>query len=330
MATTYRSKDIELDKLYNMDCLEGMRSLPDSCVDLIVCDPPYGTIKGIGASTDKFKKDTTWDVVIPTDQLFDQYERVLRRGGHVVLFSQEPYTCHLRTFTPRNMEFCYPMIWYKDQCGNPLLANTAPVSLFEDISVWTKKHDSANVHPLRQYARLLVQYIGKDYKAVIEDFKAKGYDKPTRAQHFLAYDCVQFGLCTEEMYDLLIKDYAIDKWSGYYEYCDLMIEDEKYRQRYARVFNLPPGKASVSNVLEYRKDLDTFHPTQKPVALIAHIIRQYTNPGDIVLDSCMGSGTTAVACIREKRHWIGYELNTDFYNQATARIKQTLATPTLF
>ena len=67
MATTYRSKDMELDKLYNMDCLDGMRSLPDSCVDLIVCDPPYGTIKGIGASTDKFKKDTTWDVVIPTD-----------------------------------------------------------------------------------------------------------------------------------------------------------------------------------------------------------------------------------------------------------------------
>ena len=67
--------------MYNMDCLIGMQEIPSGSVDLIICDPPYGTIKGIGASTDNFKKDTTWDVVIPTDQLFDQYERVLRRGG---------------------------------------------------------------------------------------------------------------------------------------------------------------------------------------------------------------------------------------------------------
>lgn len=321
---------MELDKLYNMDCLEGMRQIPSGSVDLIICDPPYGTIKGIGASTDKFKKDTTWDVVIPTDRLFDQYERVLRRGGHVVLFSQEPYTSHLRTFTPRNMDFCYPMIWYKDQCGNPLLANTAPVSLFEDISVWTKKHDSANVHPLREYARELVKYIGKPYQAVVVDLTVKGYDKPTRAQHFLAADCVQFQLCTAETYEILEREYNIKNWGGYRPYSELAEVQAEYALKYRRIFNLPPGKASVSNVLEYRKDLGTFHPTQKPVALIAHIIRQYTNPGDIVLDTCMGSATTAIACIREKRHWIGYELNTDFYNQATARIKQTLAEPTLF
>lgn len=109
-----------------------------------------------------------------------------------------------------------------------------------------------------------------------------------------------------------------------------MIEDEKYKQRYARVFNLPPGKASVSNVLEYRKDLGTFHPTQKPVALIAHIIRQYTGKGDIVLDNCMGSATTAVACIRENRRWIGFELNKDFYDKACARIAEATSQPLLF
>ena len=205
---------MELNKLYNMDCLEGMREIPSGSVDLIVCDPPYGTIKGIGKSTDKFNKDTTWDVVIPTADLFDQFERVLRRGGQVVLFSQEPYTSHLRTFVARNMEFCYPMVWYKDSCGNPLLANIAPVSRFEDISVWVKKHDSANVHPLRDYARYLVKYIGKDYKQVAEDFIKAGVSKPTRAQHFLAYDCVQFGLCTFETYDLLDRFYGISKWGG--------------------------------------------------------------------------------------------------------------------
>ena len=191
-----------------------MQEIPSGSVDLIVCDPPYGTIKGIGKSTDKFNKDTTWDVVIPTDQLFDQYERVLRRGGQVVLFSQEPYTSHLRTFVPRNMDFCYPMVWYKDSCGNPLIANIAPVSRFEDISVWVKKHDSANVHPLRDYARDLVKYIGKDYKAVAEDLIKRGIEKPTRAQHFLAFDCVQFSLCTFETYELLDKFYKISRWGG--------------------------------------------------------------------------------------------------------------------
>lgn len=58
---------MELDKLYNMDCLEGMRTLPDSCVDLIVCDPPYGMIKGMGKNTNLAKDDDYgWDVYIQT------------------------------------------------------------------------------------------------------------------------------------------------------------------------------------------------------------------------------------------------------------------------
>ena len=95
-------------------------------------------------------------------------------------------------------------------------------------------------------------------------------------------------------------------------------------------FNVPNGCSCVSNVLEFAKDLDTFHPTQKPLALIAHLVRIYSNPGDIVLDSCMGSATTAVAAIRTGRNWIGYEMNTEFYNRALKRIDETMRTPTLF
>lgn len=310
-----------------MDCLIGMQEIPSGSVDLIICDPPYGTIKGAAVEGwVKAGRNTSWDVVIPTDRLFDQYERVLRRGGQVVLFSQEPYTSHLRTFVARNMEFCYPMVWYKDSFGNPLIANSAPVSRFEDISVWVKKHDSANVHPLRDYARDLVEYIGKDYKAVADDFIKAGVPKPTRAQHFLMYDSVQFSLCTFETYDLLDRLYGISKWGRYRDFCEL----EEIHKKYSRVFNLPEGKASVSNVLEFAKDTDTWHPTQKPLALIANLIRQYSNPGDTVLDNCMGSATTAVAAIRTGRNWIGYEMNTEFYNRALKRIDETMRTPTLF
>lgn len=312
-----------------------MQEIPSGSVDLIVCDPPYGTINGIGQSTDKFTKDTSWDVIIPTGELFAQYTRILRNNGTLVLFSQEPYTSHLRTFRAKNLVFTYPMIWLKDSTGNPLKAKIAPLSFFEDLSVWRKRIDIvSNEHPLRAYSKALVGYIGKTYQEIGADFIAKGYDKPTRAQHFLAYDCNQFHLCTLETYQLLTEDYNLRNWDGFREFTDIKAENERWLRENETgddfIFNLPEGKAAVSNVLEFRKDLGTFHPTQKPVALIARIIEQYTNPGDLVLDNCMGSATTAVAAIRTKRNWIGFELSADFYAKALARIDETLRTPTLF
>ena len=85
-----------------------------------------------------------------------------------------------------------------------------------------------------------------------------------------------------------------------------------------------------SNVLEYSKETDGFHPTQKPVALIRDLIQTYTNEGDTVLDNCMGSGTTAIACIKEKRHFIGFELSKEYFDKAQRRIKAEQAQLTLF
>lgn len=73
-----------------------------------------------------------------------------------------------------------------------------------------------------------------------------------------------------------------------------------------------------------------FHPTQKPVELIAYLMKTYSNEGDTILDNCMGSGTTAIAAIREKRHFIGFELNKEYYDKACARIKNELSQPSLF
>ena len=64
------------------------------------------------------------------------------------------------------------------------------------------------------------------------------------------------------------------------------------------------------------------HPTQKPVNLIRWLVRTYTNEGDLVLDNCIGSGTTAVACLKENRHFIGYEITKEYFDIAQERIKQ--------
>ena len=72
------------------------------------------------------------------------------------------------------------------------------------------------------------------------------------------------------------------------------------------------------------------HPTQKPVDLLRYLVRTYSNEGDTILDNCMGSGTTAVACIKEKRHFIGFELNKDYYDKACQRIDAGKRQLTLF
>ena len=79
-----------------------------------------------------------------------------------------------------------------------------------------------------------------------------------------------------------------------------------------------------------RKDEGRMHPTQKPVDLLRYLVLTYTNEGDTVLDNCMGSGTTAIACIKERRHFIGFELNKEYFDKACKRIKAEQAQLTLF
>ena len=331
---------IELNKIYNEDCLEGMKRIPDGSVDCIVCDLPYGTMKG--AALDGWtKNECDWDTIIPTDKLFKQYERVLRRNGVAILFSQEPYTSSLRTFKARNIKFCYPMIWLKNNHANALFSKSAPVSLFEDINVFAKVHDTQLLHPLRDYFSDVMEYIGatscRQVNEALGHRKAEHtfYVSPRKkildtiggkADHTFRNGSSQFSLCTEETYNELIDKFGIDKMDGFKTYDEL----SKINRAFSRTFNLPVGKDSKPNVLQYAKDTDGFHPTQKPVALIADLIRTYSNEGDTILDNCMGSGTTAISAIREKRNFIGFELNKEYYDKACKRIKLEQAQLTLF
>ena len=76
-----------------------------------------------------------------------------------------------------------------------------------------------------------------------------------------------------------------------------------------------------TNVLAFDKVADPWHPTQKPVDIIRYLIATYSNEGDTILDNCMGSGTTAIACIKEHRHFIGFELNEEYYAKSLKRIE---------
>ena len=99
---------------------------------------------------------------------------------------------------------------------------------------------------------------------------------------------------------------------------------------YEKVITISNGERYPLSVLNYTRDSDSFHPTQKPVDLLRYLIRTYSNEGDTILDNCMGSGTTAVACIREKRHFIGFELDKGYFDKACKRIDAERRQLTLF
>ena len=75
------------------------------------------------------------------------------------------------------------------------------------------------------------------------------------------------------------------------------------------------------NILNFKRDKTGFHPTQKPVALLEYLVKTYTNEGDVVLDNCMGSGSTGVACVNTNREFIGMELDENYFNIAKERIE---------
>lgn len=84
------------------------------------------------------------------------------------------------------------------------------------------------------------------------------------------------------------------------------------------------GTRLPSTILRFPRDGHTIHPTQKPLKLCEYLINTYTDKGDIVLDTCMGSGTTCVAAINTERHYIGFEKNADYFKSAKNRIDNTV------
>lgn len=88
------------------------------------------------------------------------------------------------------------------------------------------------------------------------------------------------------------------------------------------VFKCPPDKSMPSSVLKFANAQKTVHPTQKPVALMEYLIRTYTNEGETVLDNCMGSGTTGVACMNTGRRFIGIEMDAGYFQVAQGRIME--------
>jgi len=235
-------------KLMHGDCLELMKSIPDGSVDMILCDLPYGTTA------------CKWDSVIPFEPLWEQYRRIVKDNGAIVLFATQPFTSLLVMSNIKGYK--HHWIWVKNRGTGFQVAKYRPMMKTEDIVAFTKKGERIVYYP--QKIKLERPYISSN---------ASSSNGTNPLAHF------------------------------------------------------NPGKKVVTskhptNVIEIAKVTKPLHPTQNPVPLLEYLVKTYTNKGDTVLDNCMGSGSTGVACVNTGRKFIGMELDENYFDIATKRIEE--------
>lgn len=299
------------------DCLIESDKIASGSVDLILTDLPYGTVKDFGVGSGLYHGmigKTEWDDAIDPKVVYAVANRILRKNGKMVLFSQEPYTSRLITEANANIPFSYRMVWEKDHFANALVARKAPVSYFEDVLVFSKTHDTDGIHPLRPYFRQVFEYIGLTKKRIIDEIGQ-------RADHVFRTESTQFSICTEDTYENLISAFQIDRMPGFRPFSDIAKETDGLLS----VFNLWEGGKYKSNILRYKKDYDGYHPTQKPVLLLEDLIKTFSNAGDTVVDLTAGSGSTAVAAINAGRNFVVIEQDAEYAAIAQRRIDEAKA-----
>ena len=308
-------------KLIHGDCLLESEQIENGSVDLILTDLPYGTVTGIGCGDlikHGMKGKTSWDFVIDPIKVFEIANRILRKNGKMVLFSQEPYTSRLITQAIANVPFSYRMMWEKDHFANSLTAKKAPVSYFEDILIFSKTHDLERSHPLIDY------FTGELFNTGMNQSDINKLLGNKMGGHYFT-NGVQFCIPTEPNYKKLQE-------TGYFQkpYEEIKAIDEQFKKQFASTFNLWQGNKYKSNILKYKKDYDGYHPTQKPVLLLEDLIKTFSNEGDLVVDLTMGSGSTGVACVNTGRDFIGIELDEGYFNISQNRIKEAQSQGRLF
>ena len=304
-------------KLYKGDCLIESDKIESGSVDLILTDLPYGNM-----NTDGGRKlgINGWDLAIEPKKVYEIANRILRKNGKMILFSQEPYTTKLITEAIPNIPFDYRATWEKDNFAVALGAAVNMVSFTEDILIFSKGECMEAKHPLKEYTNKIRAFINKKNYDIYDDFKNAGFKKYAVLDTFNSDKARRYNFHTLETYNNLIELYCIDRMEGFKTFAELKTLDFHYKVKYGSTFNLWEGKKYKSNILKYKKDYTGHHPTQKPVLLLEDLIKTFSDSHDLVVDLTMGSGSTGVACKNTSRDFIGIEQDEDYFEIAKERI----------
>lgn len=256
---------MELNKIYNEECIKGMKKIEDKSVDMILCDLPYGTTS------------CKWDTIIPFEELWEQYSRIIKDNGAIVLTASQPFTSALVMSNPKM--FREEIIWLKNKGASGLQVKQKHIKVHESILIFSKKG----------------KYTYNPIKWKVED-----------KQFLTQRKTMSIYGETNNVYGNLKRERKPDDGTR-------------------NPISIVPFKAPITGAKtkKYKKEVDLrIHPTQKPVALFEYLIKTYTNEGETVLDNCIGSGTTAIACMNTNRNYIGFELDKEYYDVSIERINE--------
>ena len=308
-------------KLYKGDCLIESDKIESGSVDLILTDLPYGTVKNIANSESinhGMSGKCEWDSVIDTTKIMQIATRILRKNGKMILFAQQPFTTELINKAVANVPFNYSMIWKKDHFANSLIAKKAPLNYYEDVLVFSKSYlkgkDIIPENPVYHYLQECKNRSGlsiKDFNYLYCDHVGKTKNRH-RGMVARCWETSQFWTPNKDIYENVLQP------TGFFPLPYSEIEKMDLQEQ--STFNLCEGGKFKSNVLEYKKDYNGFHPTQKPVLLLEDLIKTFSNENDLVVDLTMGSGSTGVACVNTNRNFIGIEMDENYFNIAEKRI----------
>ena len=318
------------------DTIEQMKTIPDKSIDLICCDLPYGTTA------------CAWDVVIPFDKLWEQYDRLLKDNGSVVLTASQPFTSILLM---SNLKwFSHEWIWEKEAGSNFLLANKQPMKIHESILVFNRpinevKNDFGKYSDIRDYFQEERKKTNLSYKEINEkcfgsasngggmasniltSYK-KGWSFPSKEK----YEALQkIGICKtpyEELKNEYLKAFEIErtynpiKTNGKPYVIKQGGTSDVYGNKENDITTENKGDRFPTSILKFKRDKEKLHPTQKPLDLIKYLIMTYSNENETVLDNTMGSNTTGLACLELNRNYIGIENDQNMFEISKKRVEE--------
>lgn len=276
------------------NCLELMREIPENSIDMVLCDLPYGITQ------------FEWDNIINGKLLFEEYKRICKQNANVLLFCQIEFAKYLMLNTFPS-EFSHCLIWVKSNKTRHLSVDKLPMSQYEMILCFRlNKYANKNAHfNLRFYFTENLKKSGKTIKEIEKEI-------PNYSAHHWFRFSSDFRIPTEKNYKRLQEITGVFKR----DYSEIKAEFNKEKNNIATY-----NGNNESDVLYFNLHEKRLHPTQKPVELCEYLIKIYSNENDIVLDNCMGSGTTCIAAINTRRRYIGFELDENYFNIAKNRIE---------
>ena len=247
---------MELDRIYNDDCIEGMKAIPSGSIDLVVTDPPYWHKKSPGKPYSERKQCNT-NSKFSNSELYN-------------------YDCNM----------IKGMSDFDDKCINAFMSALAPKMKIMNAYIFCSETQVP-------YYAMWAENNGYMFSILVWEKPLSIINKNRFSQNL--------------EYIVRVYDYGT------------ALNRVKQNELYNRVRKAKPVDGT-----------DKIHLTQKPVSIVSGFLLLSSNEGDTVLDPYIGSGTTAIACIKEKRHFIGFELNKEYYEKACKRIQAEQSQLTLF